>query len=149
MKRSGDRRFISFHTNPDDPPDCIAYDKDDRLIAIEVVELVDQFAVEQTERDNNLIRIWQAEDVIKKIGDILQTKDKKTYRSGNYHRIVIVIHVDEPLITYNAYSGRIKDQIFCGYSQVDEAYLLFSFDPSFSENPNDFPLIKLFVEKNE
>ena len=147
IERSGDIRITSLQQNPDAPPDFIAKDENEQCIGIEVVELVDQFAIEQNEKGFDYVRFWNFEEVTNKIRQILQTKDGKIFRGGQYHKIVILIHVDEPSITFESLSKTIVDHKFRGLRQVDEAYLLFSFDPNFSDNLLDFPVIKLVVER--
>jgi hypothetical protein len=81
--------------------------------------------------------------VISEIDRILKEKDGKSYHGGPYSKFIVVIHTDEYSMSYASYAQGLQKRYFSGYNQVDEAYLLFSFDPS----EECCPYVKLNIKK--
>ena len=140
-------RKEDFFHSPDvfknDPPDCTLLDRNNNLIAVEIRELVSEEAVRNAEQGNFAWKFWKPEDVIREIDSILKEKDNKDYHGGPYQKVIVVIHTDEYTMNYETYIGGLESVVFSGYKQVDEAYLLFSFDPA----EECCPYIKLNIRK--
>src|SRR5690606_35040917 len=86
------------HTHEPDPPDCVCSDAAGNLVALEVVELVSQDAVERNARGENVYRWWEPDDIRLAIESLLRRKDEKTFHGGPYADIAVVIHTDEPVL---------------------------------------------------
>jgi hypothetical protein len=126
-----------------DPPDCTLLDHNNRLIAIEIRELVSEEAIQNAEQNKLSWKFWQPEDVVQEIDSILIEKDSKVFHGGPYQKVIVVIHTDEYSMSYATYATVLGSQTFSGYNLIDEAYLLFSFDPE----EECCPYIKLNIRK--
>ncbi len=146
--RSMESRGEAAYSNPisalDDPPDCVVLDRGGRKVAVEVTELVSREAIEinQGKRwEDHVYRDWRLNEVITKINDILQNKDGKTFKGGPYAKTILVIHTDEFRLLIDreeVYEGYLTSQSFGPVKQIDEAYLLFSYEPDVG-----YPYIRL------
>lgn len=126
-----------------DPPDCLAYDEKGNIVAFEIVELVSEEAVINSEKGENLIHYWENEEVVEKIQSILRKKDRKQFNGGPYSRIILLIFTDEYTLSYQRCLPIFSSKIFKNISQTNEAFLLFSFDPY----ENHCPYIRLLLSK--
>ena len=141
------RHEVYYHSPKivkNDPPDCTLSDNEGRVVAVEIVELVSEEAVRNTEQGKSALKYWSREEVEKKIATILREKDGKSYHGGPYSKKIVLIHTDEYTMSYEAYARHLREIYFSGYKQVDEAYLLFSFDPS----EECCPYVRLNVSKD-
>jgi hypothetical protein len=144
MQLRGEVAYHSAAIVEDDPPDCTVRDSRGSLIAVEVTELVSEQHVREAEQGGLEYCEWEYDDVVQKIDAILREKDAKDLRGGPYYKTIVVIHTDEYTIQYDAYAPRLAAEDFLGFDQLDEAYLLFSFDPY----QECCPYIKLRLHKN-
>jgi hypothetical protein len=140
-------RFESIRRNYTDPPDFIAFDQNNARLAIELTELVDQQTVELNEQENNYYRKWNDEDLINKIEYLIHEKDGKSYHEGPYSKIILVIFTDEPTLSYKRCNQILNHHTFTEVNQINETYLLFSYDPNFDEDIYHLPFIKLLIQK--
>lgn len=136
MLLNGNAFFRSPRVAIKDPPDCVAEDLAGGFVALEVPELVSEDAVRENSRGNRVY--WDADtgDVIAAIDEILQEKDRKKFQGGPYSRVVVVIHTAEPVVTYREFGPVLGKHVFPALKQLDEAYLLFSYDPSQKRAPH-------------
>jgi len=145
LKAQNEDSYDSLHSFSNDPPDCVAKDGSGSSVAFEVTELVSEEAIHRDERgDTGVVWLWKPEQVTQKIDNILHDKDCKIYNGGPYSKVICVIHTDEYTIRYSDCARHLADKPFVGLHQIDEAYLLFSFDP----DQNCCPYIKLRLEKS-
>jgi hypothetical protein len=60
-----------------DPPDCVCNDGAGNLVALELVELVSQEAIERNEKGENVYRWWEPTDIRSEVAKLLARKDAK------------------------------------------------------------------------
>ena len=121
--------------SPQDPPDCVAYNMNNRLVAVEVTELVSGDAVRMNEQGHRLYRDWMPPDVVRGIEKCLAEKDRKCYEGGPYAQIVVVIHTDEMTVTSQTSGNVVPAATFTKCRQLTDAFLRFSYDPNFGRCP--------------
>ncbi len=115
-----------------DPPDCVAYDREGLAVGIEVTELVDQSAIEVNQRaetrEDRRFRNWMVGSVASAIEGIIREKDSKNFHGGPYARLVLLIHSDEPTIASPSFPlDELKRRVFPQTRKITEAYLLSSY----------------------
>lgn len=54
---------------------------------------------------------------------------------GKYQKLIVLVFTDEFEITYNACHSAIERHQFTGLCNIDEAYLLYSYDPGYEKYP--------------
>jgi len=146
LKTMNIRNEAYYHSpkiSKNDPPDCTLLDRNNRLIAVEIRELVSEEAVRNAEQSKFAWKFWYLEDVLKEIDSILKEKAGKDYHGGPYQKIIVVIHTDEYSMNYKTYAAGLEEAVFPNYSLIDEAYLLFSVNPA----EECCPYIKLNIRK--
>jgi hypothetical protein len=80
---------------------------------VEVTELVSQKAIEQTKRGKNVMALWPEEELIEKFQTLVAGKDKPENVSGGpYDRYVLLVHVDECMLTTERLSAALGGLIF-------------------------------------
>ena len=138
-----------------DPPDCVVFDRAGREVAVEVREFVSRKAIEKNlkiERDpkktwkDSIYRDWKLNEVITEINRIIQEKDGKTFKGGPYAKKILVIHTDEFRLLIDreeVYERYLPSQSFGPVQQIDEAYLLFSYEPDVGYPYIQLPLNRL------
>ncbi len=136
----GRYRSPSCGPHPNHAPDCTVLDEDGSLVGVEVCELVDQKAVVANLAGNAVFRSYSKEDFLRRLDAILGCKDRKDYH-GEYAKIILIIHTDEPDLTYERCCEWLENEIFCSLGQIVEAYLIFSYDPMV----RGYPCIRLKV----
>jgi hypothetical protein len=114
----------------DDPPDCIVSDRDGIPVAVEVTELVSAEAIRRNQRGDNVYRDWKPHEVIDEINNLLLKKDGKRFHNGPYAKKIVLIFTDEIIlqIRQDEYAEYLAERLFGSVEQIDEAYLLFSYD---------------------
>ena len=114
----------------ENPPDAVATDTADSLVGFEVTELVDEKTVKLWSRGLGRDKEWEFEEVIQKIEQILSGKSKKLAVSP-YPKNMLVMHTDERNLRWRLRSGELslKSRLFKKYPHIDQAYLLFSYQP--------------------
>ena len=135
MSFNGKQLFHSPISHTPDPPDCIVQDTEGNKIAVEISELVSQEAIEQNIKGNEVYYDWQPKECIEKVQSILDNKDTKVFHGGPYSKKVILIHTDEPILRGKEYKEEIRNSLFNPLKQIDEAYILFSYDPEIRTHP--------------
>jgi hypothetical protein len=112
------------------PPDCILKNTIGEIIGVEVSELVSEVAIKDNIKGNNVYCDWTDGDILRKTRSILDTKDKKQYVGGPYHKIIILIHTDEPIINYDSCRRLLCSETYGKYVNISEAYFMLSYDPN-------------------
>lgn len=137
-------RYVKIAAFKPDPPDFIAEDKDGRLTAIELTELVSKEAIEAnitaSKLEEYVYRDWRKEEVIAAIEERLSEKDGKQFYGGPYSEIHVLIHVDEPVISPSEYGSILEEMSFAPRRQISRAFVLFS--------PGGYPLVELRLGKH-
>lgn len=142
LAAGGDRRLSNVRPSTADWPDCEVDDALGRAIAIEITEFVDREALERNIRGEAIYRLWEASNIISFLEEIIRGKDLKCSHGGLFHRVVLVIHADEPELRVEDFRAVLAGRVFCA-SNIDEAYLLLSYDP----RHEIYPHIRLSLEQ--
>jgi hypothetical protein len=140
MSSADNHRFENPTPSPVDPPDCIASILDGGVAAIEVTELVCQEAIERNQRgDREAIarlepgafdfREWGESEFLEHSRGLLATKDGKVLQGGPYASYVVVVHTNEPWLFRRDCERWLSGHSFGPYKQIDEAYLLYQYEP--------------------
>lgn len=116
-----------------DPPNCEAIQLDGGKLGIEVTELVDPEAILAHKNGNTGHRAeWNRHKLIKAIEARLKAKDiAKNIKGGPYDQYILVIHTDEPVLTYDFLFPMVSNHVFQYYSVIDRVFLLMSFDEKY------------------
>ena len=135
LSRDGAARYQKLRASENDPPDVLAETLDGDSVGFEVRELVDQSAIELSEKGKEVYRDWTNSDVIQEIQKIIDEKDTKDYIGGPYKKLILVIPTDEPVLTHRHLKPVLDTHEFKQTRQLHEAYLLFSYDPGIKGYP--------------
>jgi len=123
-----------------DPPDCIATSGESE-VAIEIVELVDQNAIEVQIRLNQEYpsqEPWTTARLMKHLNKLIQQKDNPSEKhklKKIYSRYITLIHTDEPELMVGDFDHLFKKGSIQSTGLVNEAYILFSYDSSLKGYP--------------
>ena len=112
-----------------DPPDCVCVDDAGRPVALEVVELVSQEAIERNERGECVYRWWDSEGIRAEVKQLLERKDGKAFNGGPYVEVAVLIHTDEPALTADVAREALAGVGFGPFKQLTRAFLMFSYMP--------------------
>jgi len=129
----------SLKPNPESnaAPDCIGADLQNRRIAFEITELVDQTTLENNIKIERAYEIkeWSEEAVKAKIASQLKQKDGKKLYGGPFAEYVVVIHPDEPLLSYDECAAFLQSHSFGEFFQISKAFLVFAPEPGKVSSP--------------
>jgi len=116
-----------------DPPDCEALLVEGGKLGIEVTELVDPDAIMAYKSGNtDQWAQWSEHKLLKSITQRLEVKEaSKNIKGGPYEQYVLVIHTDEPLLSYDYAYPLLSHHHFKFYSLINRAFLLMSYDPKY------------------
>lgn len=130
MELRGEAEYSEPTPSPDDPPDCVVFDRDGKLVAVEVTELVSAEAIRRNQRGDDVYRDWKPNEVTHEINSLLLKKDGKRFHGGPYTKKIGLIFTDEVIIqaSQEEYAEYLAGQSFGPVEQIDEAYFLFSYD---------------------
>lgn len=124
----------------EDPPDCEGIDAQGRRIAIEVTELVDGDAIARARRTgSNVWSTWNEPKIRAVLDHLLTEKDSKTLQGGPYDEYLVLIHTDEPALTFEQIKAAVVEHSFPRLRQIRRAYVLLSYDPQHC----GYPYVKL------
>lgn len=124
----------SLNTVSDEWPDCEVKTKSGELCGIEVTELVDSEAIRRNERGDEVYRTWSVQELREAIHERLEDKNIQSH-GGKYTRLILLLHTDEFEITFDSYSQEIEAFNFPRFDNIDEAYLVYSYDPNYENYP--------------
>lgn len=139
MQRSGEPLYSNPTSCSDQWPDVIAEDQHAGKVALEVTELVDEYCVKENQKGNGIYCIWTPEQVCGEIERILSKKNLKSNHGGKYKGVALVIHTDELVIEPEKYVPLLKARHFARPININEAYVLFSYDP----HTKTYPYVRL------
>jgi hypothetical protein len=116
-----------------DPPDCEAMLFEGGRLGIEVTELVDAHAIMAHKNGNtNHWAEWGERKLITSITERLEVKDtSKNIKGGPYDLYMLVIHTDEPILSFDYTYPILSEYPFEFYSLINRAFLLMSYDPKY------------------
>lgn len=138
MQNNGEERYHSVKIWKTDPPDCIALDENNEIVAVEVVELVDEKCVKLNQCGKEVYRQWDFESVAWSISKLIKEKDAKIPLK-DFKRVILIIHTDEPDIDPQDYISTLECHQFDKTNVIDEIYLLFRYAPE----TQIYPYLKL------
>lgn len=120
-----------------DPPDCEAMLMDGGKLGIEVTELVDSQAIlAYLKGDTQQQAEWSKDKLISAITQRLAVKDLPHHVNGGpYDVYVLVIHTDEPALSFDYMNPLVENLVFKSYSLIDRAFLLMSYDERYAGCP--------------
>ena len=95
------------------------------------------------ERGENVYREWSDQAVREKIAHILKSKDEKAHHGGLYGKLILVIHTDEVELTSSRLFPVLDASVFPRPQNIDEAYLICSYEPKLGNAPNPYPYTRL------
>jgi hypothetical protein len=91
----------AFGSRQDDPPDCEGL-LDGQWSAVEVTQLMhvkaraqSMKAIKQQPEQPERYYLWDRDDALRAIQELIEVKDAKRYQGGPYQRFVLVIYTDE------------------------------------------------------
>jgi hypothetical protein len=112
-----------------DPPDCEAILIEGGKVGIEVTELVDPAAIVAYKNGNTgHLAEWSEHKLIKAIEERLDVKDASTLKGGPYDLYMLVIHTDEPRLSFDYTHPILSKYPFKFYNLINRAFLLMSYD---------------------
>ncbi len=146
MQLSGEAEYSEPTSSPVDPPDCIVLDRDGRLVAVEVTELVSGEAIQRNQWGEKIYRDWKPNEVADEINRLVLGKDGKKFHGGPYAKKIVLIFTDEIVLQacQAEYAEYLAGQSFGQVNQMDEAYLLFSYDGT-----DRCPYVKLRLKRSK
>ena len=114
----------------EDPPDSVATDLNESKVGFEVTELVDEKTVGLWSQKPSVDKEWKIAEVIQKIEQILSRKSEKLAKSP-YPKNILVMHTDERDLRWKFRTGELNlnSHFFKKHPHIDQAYLLFSYQP--------------------
>jgi len=139
--KEGQHGIRTLSCNKTDPPDCIGIGLNGEQIGFEVTELVDQATVEHNKHGHFDWKEWKSAELQAELASRLQDKDGKQLQNGPFERYIVVIYTDEPLLRCEDCADILRGHRFGPFQQIDEAFLLFSPEPS----PNPGKLTSIYV----
>jgi hypothetical protein len=141
MERVSDCAYEKPRIPKENPPNKIAEDKKGNVIGLEVTEVVDEETVKAYEKRRGHHKIWDGQELLGKLEQRLLDKDKRIYIGGPYFKRVLVFHADETFLDPEEIIPLMNEHEFPKTAQINEAYLLFSYDP----RPRKYPYVKLHI----
>jgi hypothetical protein len=118
----------------DEWPDCTVEMESGGFCGIEVTELVDEVCIQLNQEGKNVYRHWTIQEVISAFDSRLKAKNRMMH-GGKYQKLIVLNFTDEFEITFSAFHEVIERHQFTGLSNIDEAYLLYSYDPRYQKYP--------------
>jgi hypothetical protein len=118
-----------------DPPDCEATTFVGDRIGIEITEVVDETAIQQSRTDPYVYAVYTKESFLARIQSILLRKDARVLLDPPYDEYWVLLHTDELMLTRETLAGWLDGFMPPQLSQTDRAYLLISYDPSIRACP--------------
>ena len=141
----GSHSFTRFELERDDPPDAWVIDSDGGRSALEVVELVNEKAIEaQIKKDSQTYREEAArwKDLAyfeRRLNDEISKKDKKCEKLfANGRKVQLLLHSDE-IFVLAFYRHHLNQGVELAASRFDRVWLLLSYDPKTGK----YPLVEL------
>jgi hypothetical protein len=118
-----------------DPPDGLLITAVGERWGVEITELVNQKAVELTQRGTEgqeVFAVWSDDEVIADLRSRISRKDAAIVRGGPYHRYILLVHTDEPLLSPARLRATLGSQMF-QTKLIDAAYILAPYETEGAE----------------
>ena len=143
LNQTSGSSFCSPRIQHPDPPDCICFNAEGGLVAVEVAEVVCEEAARLTAQGEQVMRVWRPEELKMRVVDLLDGKDGKTFHGGPYADIITCLFTDEPMLTLEHVNSELGNTSFGPYKQLTSAFLVLSYDPS----TKSYPVVTLRVSQ--
>ena len=140
LHQRAERSLHSPRVQHPDPPDCVCLNEDNRLIAVEVTEVVSAEAARRVAQGEPVLRNWQRDELEPDLRDRLADKDSKIYQGGPYSEVIACLFTDEPLLTPELVESELVGKSFGPFRQLTSAYLVLSYVPTL----RTYPVYKLW-----
>ena len=129
-----------------DPPDCQAALVEGGRLGIEGTELVDPAAIMAYKNGNTGHSAeWDEQKLVNAIARRLKVKDvPQNIKGGPYDLYMLVIHTDEPALSFDYTYPLLSKLPFQFFSLIDRAFLLMSYDKKYQ----CCPFIELTIKSN-
>ena len=134
-------QLSNLKTCSPDPPDLTCTNESGELIAIEITEVVDEDAVRENQNGNEVFRVWRPGELQQKINSSLSRKDKICLNGGPYKKLFVCLFTDEMMLTHDVVSKELAGISFGPFTQITDAFLLFSYQPT----TQSYPVMRLGV----
>jgi hypothetical protein len=113
-------------------PDCLLTDQSGRRTGVEVAELVDQATIERNKFTSYHWKIYSPHELKLAVRTLLTRKSQRLKDAGDaikqsgFHKIVVILHCDEPDLRYRPEFCRdvLANNCFRSLGNIDEAFLL-------------------------
>ena len=130
LEKDAGRELFPIVSYGENPPDSVATDKNGNKVGFEATEFVDEKTVKLWSQGLAKDKEWEMKEVIEKIERILSDKSKKLATSP-YTKNILVMHTDERDLRWKFQIGELNLglHLFQRHSHIDQAYLLFSYQP--------------------
>jgi hypothetical protein len=144
--KNGNYLKIKYHKPKNEPPDLVYFNDANKLIGVEVTELIHEETCKLNQRgniDNLYYYEYSDDEILGKILNIINTKEEKVKNWTIEADIkILLIHTDEMVIDQLRVSTIFKDMI--SSSKFDYIYILFSYCPMIKLCPH----LELFKKAN-
>jgi hypothetical protein len=150
--------FEDLHSNPDDPPDCMAL-VEGVSSGIEVTELLHEKtlarsmrAVKQRAKGNEPKKpeaffVWDQETLIAKVQECISAKDEPhRVGGGPFERYILVIVADEMYLDRTSVAGFLAGAEFHA-RRITDALLGLSYHPSTEAGGGSYPVFPLTIRR--
>jgi hypothetical protein len=131
LDRDGGPRIVGVkhHGSGEDPPDCKMITEAGEALGVEITELVNKKAIEQTRLGKCVYAVWSDAALISDLlGMISRKDDPAKVKGGPYSRYALLIHTDEDDLSADRLQSVIRNQSF-ETRLIDDLYVLISYDP--------------------
>ncbi|KZZ75274.1 hypothetical protein A3765_10660 [Oleiphilus sp. HI0130] len=133
LEESLGERLINIEP-AEDPPDVKITTSKDRVIGVEITELVDQQAIEYSikgdPRYSEKLVSWNKETTLAALDEIISSKNKKCNQAKeNYECLVLLIFTSEPRLVSKNLMEYISGHDWQAQENIDAAYILIGYDP--------------------
>lgn len=132
--------ITTLKASDSDPPDCLLL-TEDSTIAVEIVELVDDAAIEMQIKQKLLYpeqEAWTTERLMSNLNKIIGKKDNphsKNHLIQKYPRYILLIHTDEPELSFIEFGNLFQREKLLNTVLISEVYVLFSYHPDMGTCP--------------
>ena len=132
MAAAGGCPYSHLRSSGERWPDCEAEDPEGGQVAIEVTELVDSNAF----NDSFGAKPWSEERVISQLLERILDKDQKSFHGQQYAEVILIIHTDEFYLSPLEVVDLVGSHEFgLTHGNLDRAFLLFSYLPEIGRCP--------------
>ena len=146
LERDNGPTIVSSKQHPGGPnhaPDIQVAIDTGEIWGVEITELVNQKAIEETKRGTQAFAVWPDDDLVTKFEALVAGKDRSEHvKGGPYDRYILLVHVDEDMLPAERLQELLGSRNF-QTRLIDTIYVLVSHDPG----KNRMPLLRFDTTK--